>query len=135
MLSLRQMAKHYDENKWVVYFYFYLDIWYIQCWKIRHIENRLSRCFCLHFKRIHWNISSICYRKACISSLIIMFYHNRTTVVYKVIRYLIHYLIDNFILLAYLGILQHTLSPYKNKVEKQSSMIFLGWEFLKLWLI
>ena len=53
--------------------------------------------------------------------LLIMFYLNRRTVVYKVIGYVICSFIDNFICLDYLGILKVsyllTITSLKNQVK------------------
>ena len=47
-----------------------------------------------------------------------MFYHNKTTVVYKLIGCFIYQFIVNFICLDYLGILQRKLSSEENKFWK-----------------
>ena len=62
---------------------------------------------------------------------LVMLYHNRNTVVYKVIGCVIYSFIDNSICLDYLGILQYKLSAYDNKFEKRSSINCLAWVFLE----
>ena len=84
---------------------------------IGHIDNRLSRFFNLHFKKNEIYQISVAEKYVLVISLI-MFYHNRTTVLYKVIVFVIFSFIDNFIFLDYLVILQHKLSAYNNKFEK-----------------
>ena len=57
-------------------------------------------------------------QKICISSLINYFYHNRMTVVNKVIGSSIYSSIDTLIYIGYMGILiLHKLSAYDNKLE------------------
>ena len=63
---------------------------------------------------------------------LIIFDHNRTIVVYKVIGTVIYLFIDILCCLYYLGILQQKLSTYDNKFEKKGSMICLGLVFLKI---
>ena len=63
---------------------------------------------------------------------LIIFDHNRTIVVYKVIGTVIYLFINILCCLYYLGILQQKLSTYDNKFEKKGSMICLGLVFLKI---
>ena len=49
---------------------------------------------------------------------LIIFYHNRKTVLYKMIGYVVYLFIDNLIFLDYLGMIQHKLSDYDNKLKK-----------------
>ena len=49
---------------------------------------------------------------------LMIFYHNRKTVVCKVIRYVIYSFIDNFICIDYLCILHKQLSDYDKTFEK-----------------
>ena len=48
---------------------------------------------------------------------LIMFYHNRMTVVYKVIVSVIYSYVDTFICIDYMGILQHKLSTSDKKFK------------------
>ena len=62
---------------------------------------------------------------------LIMFYHKRMTVVYKVIGSIIYSCIYDFICIDYLVIIQHKLCAYDKQILKRSSVIFLGWVLLK----
>ena len=57
-------------------------------------------------------------QKYLLSLLLMMFYHNRTTAVYKVIWSVIYSFIDDFMCLDYLVVLQNKLSAYNNRFEK-----------------
>ena len=84
---------------------------------IVHIENRLSRCFNLHFKKNIESYQISVAEKYVLFLSLIMFYHNRTEVIYKLIVSSIYSFIDNFICIDYLGILK-TKSAYDNKLGK-----------------
>ena len=74
------------------------------------------------------------YLKYVLVISLIMFYDNRTAVVYKVIVSVIYSSVDHFLCINYLGIVQQKLSDltYSNRFEKWSSIICLGLLFLEL---
>ena len=135
MLPLRHMAKKWSIiNKKVVFFSFKFVIWNIQYWKnIGHIQNKLSRCYILQFKKKILKLSNLCQRKYVLAISVIMFYDKSIAVLYKVIISNIYSFINNFLCIDYLGIVQQQLSDfaYNNRLEKRGSMICLGWVFLK----
>ena len=59
-----------------------------------------------------------------------MFYDNRELMMNIVIGAVIYTIIDDYICLDYLGLLQAKLSKHDNKFEDTKSNIFLGWEYL-----
>ena len=62
-----------------------------------------------------------------------MIYDNRNKVMIRMLGYIVYTIIDSWIYLDYLCLFQYKWSKYDRKFEKQSSMIFLRWEYLKFW--
>ena len=85
---------------------------------IGHKYNMLSRCFNIHFKKNMKDIKYLLQKRYLFVLSLIMFYHNRTSFVYKVKWYVIYSFINNLLCLDYLGILQQKLSTHNNKFEK-----------------
>ena len=58
---------------------------------------------------------------------LIVFHENRTILMYNVIGVVMYTIIDDYICLDYLGLLQAKLSKHDNNFQKPSSTIFIGW--------
>ena len=104
----------YGENKGSYIFQFQIGyIEYPILKNIGYIENGLSSFF-LNFKKNTERYQRSVAEKNVLVLSLIMFYHNKMTVAYKLIGSAIYSFVDNFISLDYRGILQHKLFDYYN---------------------
>ena len=55
-----------------------------------------------------------------------MLYYDRETIMFSVLEYIIYNIVDNFICLDYMCLIQNKLSKHNKSLEKQGIMIFLG---------
>ena len=69
-------------------------------------------------------------KKITVLSLSI-FHEHRKTVLFRVLVFVIHTIINNYIFIDYMILIQDKLSKYNNKFEGKSPMIYIGWEYLK----
>ena len=82
-----------------------------------YIENRLSRCFNPHFKKNIEIYQIFVAEKYVLVISLVMFYYNRTIVLYKLIGSIIYSFIDDFLCLDYLDTAQQNFSAYENMCE------------------
>ena len=82
-----------------------------------YIENRLSICFNPHFKKNIEIYQIFVAEKYLLVISLVMFYYNRTIVLYKLIGSIIYSFIDDFLCLDYLDTAQQKISAYGNMCD------------------
>ena len=99
-----------------------------------HKEQVIKKRICIQISHSKVYQKRVIKRKVSVLSLI-MFYENRKILMYKVIRKVIYTIIDDYICLYYLDLLQKKWSKYNNNFKIISSMICLVCEYLRFWWI
>ena len=73
---------------------------------IGHMDIKLKICCHTHFNKNNKSYQIYVAEKYALVISLIMFYHNRKTVVYKATGSVIYLFVDNYIFVDYLGIIQ-----------------------------